>query len=79
MYLRAEAIQGLLALAEEESGSSPKLGQASTSKAWAVQHILGSCQKRQEKLVIFCQFLTDLDELESVFEEVMGSISCACN
>ena len=71
--LLAEAIQGLLALAEEASGTEPKLGQTHTAKAWAVQHILNSCQKRKEKLVIFSQWLPDLDELELFFQEVLGS------
>ena len=73
MLLLAEAIQGLLALAEEEPGAADKLGEVTTAKAWAVQHILNSCQKRKEKLVFFCQYLTDLDELELIFQEVLGS------
>ena len=66
----AEAVQRLLALAKEEAADGCNLSKAGTAKAWAVQHILQSCQRRKEKLVIFCQFLTDLDEMELVLQQV---------
>lgn len=64
------AVRQLLSVADnlEEEGSA--LGQGTTAKAWAVQHILQSCIRRKEKLVIFSQYLMDLDELELVLQEV---------
>ena len=66
----AEAAQRLLAVRDELEAAGTPLGAAQTAKAWAVQHILQSCQKRREKLVIFCQYLTDLDEVEGVLSKV---------
>ena len=66
----AEAVQQLLAVADDLDAKGTPIGKGTTAKAWAVQHILLSCKKRKEKLVIFSQYLTDLDELELVLQEV---------
>ena len=63
-------MQQLLALADDLAEKGTALGKGTTAKAWAVQHILHSCEKRKEKLVIFSQYLMDLDELEHVLQQV---------
>ncbi len=67
-------MQQLLAVADDLADKGTALGKGTTAKAWAVQHILHSCVKRTEKLVIFSQYLMDLDELEHVLQQV----STAC-
>jgi len=63
-------VQQLLAVADDLADKGTALGKGTTAKAWAVQHILHSCEKRKEKLVIFSQYLMDLDELEQVLQQV---------
>ncbi len=63
-------MQQLLAVADDLADKGTALGKGTTAKAWAVQHILHSCEKRNEKLVIFSQYLMDLDELEHVLQQV---------
>ena len=63
-------MQQLLAVADDLANKGTALGKGTTAKAWAVQHILHSCEKRKEKLVIFSQYLMDLDELEHVLQQV---------
>ena len=69
----AEAVQRLLEMRDELAGAGSPLGAGQTPKAWAVQHILQSCTKRGEKLVIFCQYLTDLDEIEVALKKVSAT------
>ncbi|DBA87025.1 TPA: hypothetical protein ACH3X2_000400 [Trebouxia sp. C0005] len=66
--LPPEAVQQLLAVADDLAEKGTALGQVTTAKAWAVQHILHRCKKHNEKLVIFSQYLMDLDELEHVLQ-----------
>ena len=68
----AEAVQRLLEVSDELTAAATPLGGSQTAKAWAVQHILQSCKKRGEKLVIFCQYLTDLDEIEIALKKVFA-------
>ena len=56
----------------EEAGTP--LGAGRTAKAWATHHILQRCRKRGEKLVIFCQYLTDLDDIEAELKQVPARI-----
>ena len=70
-------MQQLLAVADELADKGTALGKGTTAKAWAVQHILHSCEKRKEKLVIFSQYLMDLDELEHVLQQVSQAYMCA--
>ncbi|KAL0036516.1 hypothetical protein WJX77_010974 [Trebouxia sp. C0004] len=67
--LPPEAVQQLLAVAGDLADKGTALGKGTTAKAWAVQHILHSCEKREEKLVIFSQYLMDLDELEHMLQQ----------
>ena len=70
----AEAVQQLLAVRDELEDAGTPLGAGRTAKAWATQHILQRCQKRGEKLVIFCQYLTDLDEIEAGLKQVPAKL-----
>lgn len=70
----AEVVQQLLAVAEELEAAGTPLGAGPTAKAWATQHILQRCIKRGEKLVIFCQYLTDLDNIEAALQQVVRII-----
>ncbi|MCJ1368637.1 hypothetical protein MMC16_007782 [Acarospora aff. strigata] len=66
----AEAVQQLLAVRDELEAAGTPLGAGRTAKAWATHHILQRCQKRGEKLVIFCQYLTDLNDIEAGLKQV---------
>ena len=46
------------------------MGDIKTGKDWAVMHILKSCIRTKQKLVMFAQFMKDLDELEVLLQEV---------
>lgn len=70
----AEVVQQLLAVAEELASAGTPLGAGPTAKAWATHHILQRCIKRGEKLVIFCQYLTDLDNIEAALQQVVTTI-----
>ena len=56
-------------------GAGTPLGGGRTAKAWATHHILQRCQKRGEKLVIFCQYLTDLDDIEAGLKQVPARVN----
>ena len=66
----------MLAVAEELEAAGTPLGAGPTAKAWATQHILQRCIKRGEKLVIFCQYLTDLDNIEAALQQVVKNDAC---
>lgn len=72
-----EAIAKLLEVAEELAADGHPFDKVTTGKAWAVQHILQSCNKKgkEEKLVIFAQYLMDLDELELALQQVISSLN----
>ena len=70
MYIVADAAKRLLALAEKLAANGTPLDEVRTGKAWAVSHILRSCKRTKQKLVIFAQFLKDLNELEAMLQQV---------
>ena len=76
LWCFAEVVQQLLAVAEELKVAGTPLGAGPTAKAWATQHILQRCIKRGEKLVIFCQYLTDLDNIEAALQQVVTNDAC---
>lgn len=68
--LVAEVVQQLLAETKELEAAGAPLGAGHTAKAWATQHILQRCIKRGEKLVIFCQYIEDLKDIENGLKQV---------
>ena len=63
-----------MAVRDELEQAGTPLGAGRTAKSWATNHILQRCQKRGEKLVIFCQYLTDLDDIEAGLKQVSARV-----
>lgn len=60
----------MLAVADKLAADGTPLDDIKTGKDWAVTHILKSCIRTKQKLVMFAQFMKDLDELEVLLQEV---------
>lgn len=59
-----------MAVADKLAADGKPLDGSGNGKSWAVMHILKGCIKRKEKLVIYSQYLDDLNELESSLQKV---------